>query len=62
MDDLEQQKALARILRGAVPPKNPEPPQEAKKPEDRGMWDWFHPYGTGVTKRGFNDIYPPLGR
>jgi hypothetical protein len=27
-----------------------------------GMWGWLHPQGTGITKRGFNDIYPGLGR
>jgi hypothetical protein len=27
-----------------------------------GMWEWLHPQGTGATRRGFNDIYPGLGR
>lgn len=47
----------------AVPPAAA-PPASApvlQQPE-RGMWDFLHPQGTGVTKRGFNDIYPPLGR
>jgi hypothetical protein len=27
-----------------------------------GLWGWLHPQGAGNTARGFNDIYPPLGR
>jgi hypothetical protein len=27
-----------------------------------GLWGWLHPQGIGNTSRGFNDIYPPLGR
>ena len=27
-----------------------------------GLWEWLHPQGVGTTARGFNDIYPPVGR
>ena len=27
-----------------------------------GLYEWAHPEGTGTTKRGFNDIYPKVGK
>lgn len=57
-EELAQQLAIAKILREAVPPSSARPaPPKAPEPQ-RGVWDWMHPEGIGVTKRGFNDIYP----
>jgi hypothetical protein len=44
----------------AVPPQvQAVPPQFG---QGGGLWGWLHPQGTGNTARGFNDIYPRLGR
>ena|SRR5437660_597580 len=38
--------------------------QQPEQPGSQGggLWGWLHPQGVGTTARGFNDIYPPVGR
>lgn len=33
-----------------------------KQLKDMSLYDTIHPQGTGSTKRGYSDIYPPPGR
>lgn len=54
----EQLEAARQAQATQEAPQPPTIPQSSQG----GLWDWIHPQGTGVTSRGFNDIYPPVGR
>jgi hypothetical protein len=59
----EQQKADAQKAADEEKKKSPGLITRAMQGiKDLNIFDALHPNGTGVTKRGYNDIYPPLGK
>lgn len=53
------------LVEGGVKQPDPDPSlwdRVWKQLKDMNLYDTVNPQGTGSTKRGYSDIYPPLGR